>query len=255
MARNGSGTYSVPNSFSANTTIESAKVNQNFTDVGSEITGSLPRNGEAGMTGQFKAADGTSSLPGITFSSDTDTGFYRSAANTIGVAGTLTTDGTNKVDAFPAGTALLFQQTNAPTGWTKSTTHNNKALRVVSGTASSGGTTAFTSVFAARTIAQANLPNVTLSYSGTTGDDTVNHTHSFTYDNGSSTVSLGGSFARVNSIQTSGGGGGTVTTGGVSTPHQHAYSGNTSSINGGVTQQTIDFAVQYVDVVICTKDA
>ncbi len=52
--------------------------------------------------------------------------------------------------AFPAGTAMLFAQTAAPTGWTKSTTHNDKILRVVSGTASSGGSVNF-STFAART--------------------------------------------------------------------------------------------------------
>ena len=45
-----------------------------------------------------------------------------------------------------SGTVMLFMQTAAPTGWTKSTTHNNKAIRIVSGTAtSSGGSTAFTS--------------------------------------------------------------------------------------------------------------
>jgi len=49
--------------------------------------------------------------------------------------------------SFASGTALLFQQTSAPTGWTKSTTHNDKALRVVSGAASSGGSVAFTSAF------------------------------------------------------------------------------------------------------------
>ena len=47
-----------------------------------------------------------------------------------------------------SGTIMLFQQTTAPTGWTKITTHNNKALRVVSGTASSGGATAFSTIFA-----------------------------------------------------------------------------------------------------------
>ena len=54
--------------------------------------------------------------------------------------------------AFPAGTLMLFVQTSAPTGWTKSTTHNNKALRVVSGTAGSGGSVAFTTAFAAGTL-------------------------------------------------------------------------------------------------------
>src|SRR5712671_6740374 len=37
-------------------------------------------------------------------------------------------------ERFASGTRLLFQQTSAPTGWTKDTTHNDKALRVVSGT-------------------------------------------------------------------------------------------------------------------------
>jgi len=51
------------------------------------------------------------------------------------------------VGGFAAGTRLLFQQTAAPTGWTKDTTHNDKALRVVSGTASSGGVNNFSTVF------------------------------------------------------------------------------------------------------------
>lgn len=54
-------------------------------------------------------------------------------------------------DVFPSGTKMLFQQTSAPTGWTKDTTHNNKALRLVNGTVGTGGTTAFTTVFASRT--------------------------------------------------------------------------------------------------------
>jgi len=50
---------------------------------------------------------------------------------------------------FAAGTRMLFQQTSAPTGWTKETsaTYNDAALRIVTGTAGTGGATAFTSVF------------------------------------------------------------------------------------------------------------
>lgn len=54
-------------------------------------------------------------------------------------------------DIFPSGTRLLFQQSAAPTGWTKDTTHNDKAIRVVNGSVGSGGTTAFSSVFTTRT--------------------------------------------------------------------------------------------------------
>jgi hypothetical protein len=243
MARNGSGTMSIVNSFSSNTTIESAKVNQNFSDIGSEITASLPRNGEAGMTGQFKSSDGTSSLPGMTFSSDPDLGFYRASANTMGIGGTLTTNGTNKVDAFPAGTALLFQQTAAPTGWTKSVTHDNKALRVVSGTASSGGTTSFTSVFTSRTIAEANLPSHTHSFSATTSSDGA-HTHSYTSPPGEFGVATGGTTAPRGTNFS-----GTTSSNGA---HTHTVSGTTGGTGSGTA---MDFAVQYVDVTICTKDA
>jgi hypothetical protein len=62
-------------------------------------------------------------------------------------------DGTNDVLAgggrFDQGTRLIFQQTAAPTGWTKVTSIDNHALRVVSGTAGSGGSVDFTVAFGA----------------------------------------------------------------------------------------------------------
>ncbi len=57
-------------------------------------------------------------------------------------------DATTKANAvIPSGTRMLFQQTNAPVGWTKDTTHNDKALRVVSGAAGSGGAVDFSAAF------------------------------------------------------------------------------------------------------------
>lgn len=72
---------------------------------------------------------------------------------------------TVSTQAFPSGTLMLFQQTAAPTGWTKQTSHNDKALRVVSGSASSGGGTAFSTVFgssvstSAHTLSIAQMPS------------------------------------------------------------------------------------------------
>lgn len=301
MARNGSGTYSVPNSFSANTTIESAKVNQNFSDVGSEITGSLPRNGEAGMTGQFKAADGTSSAPGMSFSSDTDTGFYRSAANTIGVAGTLQDSNSVTVVGMPTGVILPYGATSAPTGWVRCNARtignasssateranadteslftflwnnygngvcavssgrgasaaadyaanktialpdlrgrslfglddmgNSAASRITSSTLTDGTTNGQSGGAQTVTLAEANLPSHQHAISTTTSSN-GDHAHTFTYDNGSSTVSLGGSFARVNSIQTSGGGAATVTTS-TTGAHQHTINDQTGFTGSG----------------------
>jgi len=63
--------------------------------------------------------------------------------------------------AFPSGTKMLFQQTAAPTGWTKVTSGvDNKSLRVVSGTVGSGGSNAFTNTFTNKSIT-ANAGNTT----------------------------------------------------------------------------------------------
>ena len=79
---------------------------------------------------------------------------------------------------FPSGTKMLFQQTSAPTGWTKQTSGvDNKALRVVSGTAGSGGSNAFSNTLADRSIT-ANAANTTqggnISVANTTAGGNVN---------------------------------------------------------------------------------
>lgn len=79
MPRDGSGTYSVPNTFLPNTVMSATAVNQNFTDAGSALTGSLARDGQSSMTGQLKAAAGTVGAPGISFGVDTNTGFRRAS--------------------------------------------------------------------------------------------------------------------------------------------------------------------------------
>ena len=65
---------------------------------------------------------------------------------------------TNVIDAltpagFATGTRMIFAQTTAPTGFTKDTSnYNNHALRVVTGTASTGGTVDFTSAFVSQSV-------------------------------------------------------------------------------------------------------
>jgi hypothetical protein len=161
----------------------------------------------------------------------------RNVKNVIGVGETSTTffygNGsllTNLPVEIPSGTLMLFQQTSAPTGWTKQTTHNNKALRVVTGTASSGGVTDFTTIFQSRTIG------------GTVGDTTLSsaqiasHNHSITYHSaGTGAVvarGTGGSLGSTNTANTGGGG-----------AHTHSFTGN-----------ALDFSVQYVDLIIASKN-
>lgn len=101
MPRNGSGTMAIPNSFSPNTQISSAAVNGNFNDIGAEITNSLPRDGQAAMSGPLKAAAGSAAAPGIAFAADLDTGFFRKGGNIIGIS-----CGGQEVGSFDAGGLL-----------------------------------------------------------------------------------------------------------------------------------------------------
>ena len=268
MARNGTGTMAVVNTFSANTTIESSKVNANFTDIASEITGSLPRDGQAAMTGQLKSSSGSAAAPGQTFGSDATTGFYLISAGKIGIAaggvkvgemdsGGVRTSTSVKYDAFPSGTALLFYNNTAPTGWTIVTSSiNDKALRVVSGSGAgggtggaTGGTTAFTSVFTSRTIAQANLPNYTLSHTLATAGAGA-HNHSVTQRYYAQTEGGAGSvqtFVRQAGVFT-----GTDSTDTSTEPnHTHTITG---SVTSGGSGTAMDFAVAYASVIIATKD-
>lgn len=86
MPRNGTGTMAVPNVFVVNTVANPDRVNENFTDVAAALTGSLPRDGQASMSGPLKAANGTVMLPSIAFDADTDTGFYWVSSGVIGCA-------------------------------------------------------------------------------------------------------------------------------------------------------------------------
>jgi len=132
---------------------------------------------------------------------------------------------------IPAGTAMLFAQTSAPTGWTKSTTHNDKALRVVSGTAGSGGSVGFTTAFASQSV------------TGTVGATTLTTAQIPAHSHAISSASLGGSgSATLISNKSTGAPLDTDNTGGGGS-HDHSFTGT-----------AINLAVQYVDVIIATKD-
>lgn len=85
MPFNGSGTFTVVNQFVPNTTILSAAVNQNFTDIATGLSDCLTRDGQAGMTAAFKAIAGSLGAPSITFSADATSGAYLPATGILGL--------------------------------------------------------------------------------------------------------------------------------------------------------------------------
>jgi len=84
MPFNGSGTFSIVNTFVPNTTILSSAVNANFTDIATGLSDCLTRDNQAGMTAVFRAVSGSVSAPGSTFNSDTTSGLYLSATGIPG---------------------------------------------------------------------------------------------------------------------------------------------------------------------------
>ena len=227
------------------------------------------------------------------------------------------------IQVIPTGSVMLFYQTAAPTGWTKITTQNNKALRVVSGSGGgTGGNSTFTSVFAA----ERGVPLPSHGHTANSGNQNSNHSHSANASsasggsgahghsfsdthshnvsgNSSNTGShshntptgltggdgsggLGNLFSDDGQPEGSGTGSGTNSKGN----HSHNVSGNTNTAttsgntgnnsnhshnvntnvsvgnnnsnhshsitvsNNGTSGASMDFDVQYIDVLICSKD-
>ena len=129
---------------------------------------------------------------------------------------------------FPSGTRLLFQQTTAPTGWTKDTTatYNDKALRIVTGTVTTNvANQAFSTVFG-----KTSTDNTTLSTSQMPAHQhnelvAVFDSQGGGGDAGSLDTSMG------NIVQLSGGAG-----------------------SGGAHSHGMDIRLNYVDVIVATKD-
>jgi len=145
-------------------------------------------------------------------------------------------DSVNSIAGFPVGTRWLFQQTSAPTGWTKVTTFNGNSLRLVSGSVTSGGTV--------------NLPFGNVTFTGFAGGTVLtanqsglrDHTHGQTC--GGCWRSRGGCDG--NRSARSRDGSQTTGTAGpfnASSAHSHTLSFN-----------TLDFNVSYVDLIIATKN-
>ena len=165
----------------------------------------------------------------------------------------LTSNGTTWVSSaagggFPAGTRMSFQQTAAPTGWTKDTTAaiDGSALRFVIGTVGSGGTVAFTTAFSSQAVAGTN---------GTSGATTLSTSQMPSH---SHTV-VGNSSGAQAIAATAAAGGVNYVCGGYGDPEYlvtNSQGSGTSHTHPAATftGTAINLAVKYYDFIIASKN-
>lgn len=87
MPRNAAGTYTLPlPPVVTNTTITSNFENTTDSDIASELTNSLDRNGRGGMLAPFKIFDGTMAAPGLAFTLEPGSGLWRAGPGDVRMA-------------------------------------------------------------------------------------------------------------------------------------------------------------------------
>jgi hypothetical protein len=127
---------------------------------------------------------------------------------------------------FKAGTKMVFNQTSAPTGWTKVTgSGNDTALRVTTGTVGTGGSVAFETAFASQTVSVHTL----------TTSEIPAHTHTVLH-------------------YEQDGGGAEWTWAGPNASAPHTTTTSSTGSGGSHGHGSINLDVSYVDVIIATKD-
>jgi hypothetical protein len=156
--------------------------------------------------------------------------------------------------AFVAGTLTFFQQSSAPTGWTKQTLNDDYTLRVTTG--SSGGSASNTRLFST-TLVDVTFPVSVASISSgivAADADLPTHTHNYPlmYANGSGPILLNPSNTGVQQLT----GAATVQTAGLAlspgpSPHTH---GLTNPVTPPSTGGPGQLAVRYVDFILASKN-
>lgn len=181
----------------------------------------------------------------------------------------------NGEGAIPSGTKMLFQQTSAPTGWTKQTDHNNKALRVVTGTAGTGGTNSFTNAFNSDKTVSGTTGGSTVTITGSTGSHTLTEAQLPNISGSADILNRGGGSASSRIVKSSTGnfsvsaganygegwqgeGGSQSATltfdFGSSEGHTHTSGTLAGASHTHSFSDTFNLNVQYVDLIIAQKD-
>jgi hypothetical protein len=196
-------------------------------------------------TNSIVLGNGTASLAGNMVAPGTNGNYLRSDGSTWYSAAPPGAE-------FSSGTRILFQQTAAPTGWTKETAYTDYALRITNGSVTTGGSVNFSTAFASQT-PSISITGVTGGAGATTLSTPQIPSHGHDTQCGIASVGqadcwqlgLGQDYptpphqAPTQVVYTGGGG-----------SHTHPFSFS----SGTATSSAINLAVKYVDAIIAQKN-
>ena len=259
----------------------------NLIGNGSNVTNIDGGNITTGVINEARLPNASTFAQGVVQLNNTfpPTGFSTTTTITTNVARQMYNESTGVI---PVDTRMLFYQSIAPTGWSQVTTSvNNRALRVVSSEgANSGGNMNFTGAFTSRSV-----PLLEHNHNANAGDQSSNHSHNVSVGNAGdhkheisdpehshnyedSQAQLSGSKfgAEGEKLMSSNEDEGRTTESsntGINETEEagvHNHNANAGSNdadhnhtitvgNAGTSGASINFAVRYLDVIICEKDA
>ena len=209
--------------------------------------GEVGQKGEKGQKGEDNSTKGQKGEIGNTGGTGgTGSQGDKGQKGEIGVTGTV----------FTSGTRMLFQQTTAPTGWTKDSSRNNRALRIVNGSVTDGGGNGFVDVLNSTV----TTSNGSVSSHTLTASQIPSHYH-FAFRSGNHGQLRNGSNMSSNNYPGSGSGAGNLyesynigQSGSVSNVGRTSSVGSSSGHNHGFTNPNFNLNVLYTDVIIAQKN-
>jgi hypothetical protein len=86
MPWSGSGTFALSDTLANATPGDADEVQAILDDIATGLSNTVAKDGQSTMTAPLKASNGSAAAPSYTFGSDTDSGFYRIGANSVGVS-------------------------------------------------------------------------------------------------------------------------------------------------------------------------
>ena len=175
-------------------------------------------------------------------------------ANFLNSSGQVSASGIQSGVTLPSGTVSLYYQASAPTGWTQVTSLNDYDLRLVSSSGgTTGGTTAYSTVFTNQTISAPTIGATTLTTAQIPSHQHLEGMGIYPSGSGFQYGEVTGTYpVIVNSTATEFNG--LYSSSGAGLPYTQAIGSGGSHTHTATGGATITLNVRYANIILCSKN-